>query len=317
MKQQTAASDRQDSSCPACGHGHIVNRGTIPAADEFAGRMLAAPLPGGSLLACQHCGLQFRHPRPSREKLDELYRAGSSDTWAVAPTVSRVDWQLAAERIRNMAIPRRVMDVGCFDGRFLASLPGGTIRSGLEIHPEAAARAARTGVEIIGNDFLALRSHAAQFDVVTAFDVIEHVYDPAELLNLMIDALRPGGMLIISTGDTQAWSWRLLGSRYWYCKTPEHMSFVSARWFRFALASRPAQVTEVVTFSHGGNSRRRAAMELVKNLAYWSLPSLFSLLRKAGAGQKSIGAHAELADAPPGWITARDHMLVVITRDPA
>jgi SAM-dependent methyltransferase len=171
-------------------------------------------------------------------------------------------------------------------------------------------------VHIIGNDFSALQGHPGKFDVVTAFDVIEHVRNPAELLGMMISAVRPGGLLMISTGNTQAWSWRLLGSRYWYCKTPEHMSFMCPEWFQSEVPLHSARIAEVVHFSHA-TSRVRAVRELLANLLYWCLPSLVAMLRWVVGGDGNNGSRGKLDFTPPSWATAKDHMLVVIARDQA
>lgn len=47
-----------------------------------------------------------------------------------------------------------------------------------------------------------------QFDAITRFEVIEHLQHPAELLNECRRILRPGGILLVGTGNAASWSFR-------------------------------------------------------------------------------------------------------------
>lgn len=306
---QTSA--RQE--CPSCRSQDLTVVGPIPASDLFAGRRLAEPLAGGSMVRCNGCTLSFRDPRLDKDSLDALYRAGGEEQWIGEQAQDRPDWRLAGAYIADAFGPAAsVLDAGCFDGAFLASLPGGGPRCGIEIHPGAAARAGTRGVRILGADFEALDAHPGAFDVVTAFDVIEHVEDPLRLLRSLYAATRAGGAVILSTGNAEALSWRLLKGRYWYCAIPEHLSFLNPRWCRDAARRLGGHVDSIQRFSHDARGGVKAATELAANLLYGIAPPLFRALRGAGVGRKDVSAHPALRDAPPRWITARDHMLVVI-----
>ena len=302
--------------CLSC-HGPAVCLGPLPGCNVFAGRSLSEVLPGGYLYRCRRCLLGFRHPRRAKSELDALYANGVSTTWEWTPS-ARADWRLAEAAIRayGNASPS-VLDIGCFDGSFLASLDHGATRAGIEIMPEAAAIAERRGVRLLGADFECLRHAADRFDVVTAFDVIEHVEDPFEFLTLLRSASKPGGLLIISTGDLDAQTWRLMKNRYWYCALPEHISFLSERWFRKAAAQLGLEVADCRHYPHSMEPLRRKAQEAISNLTFLMLPKVIGAMRRRGIGHMSAQLHPDVIDEfPPGWASATDHVLIAL-RTPA
>lgn len=297
-------------SCPDCG-GATDSLGPIPATNVFAGRTLGRPLPGGWLFRCRQCALGFRWPRLPKEELDALYIQGNEATWMAAPE-SRRDWRIARGWLAEpLAEGDSILDVGCFDGGFLESLVGRFRCYGIEIHPVARKRAESKGIEIIGSDFSAV---SGSFDCVTAFDVIEHVEQPRVFLQDCLAAVRPGGVVVIATGNLDAPTFRWMGSRYWYCTIAEHICFLSPAWFAGLTGSLGYRVLRQTTFAHGSNSLLWHVRGAASNLLYWLLPSVFKALRRWGVGGKDPRAYPELADHPPGWGSAKDHFIVLLEK---
>ena len=243
-------------TCPSCKSDILSFVGDISATDKFAGRLLPEPLFGGSFFLCNDCHLGFRHPRMTKEELDRLYRLGESDIWEDHIN-DRTDWKMAASFISTYQEGCRILDVGCFDGRFLDFLGHGLKRFGIEIHEDAVSRARSKGIHMIGKDYTVLEKSPGDFDIVTAMDLIEHVPDPNYFLRLLGNAIKPGGIIIVSTGNTQALSWRLMGSRYWYCTFAEHISFVNPSWCHKAAKQEGLTVEKIMSFSHSATNRRR------------------------------------------------------------
>ncbi|MEX1032388.1 MAG: class I SAM-dependent methyltransferase [Cellvibrionaceae bacterium] len=285
--------------------------GPIPATDLFAGRVLERPLSGGYLYRCTQCSLGFRWPRLSKEELDTLYVIGKEEAWTAAGD-SRIDWRIARGWIeQNLSTESRVLDIGCFDGGFLEPLVGSYRCYGIEIHSAARNRAEQKGIEVIGNDFSAV---SGNFDCITAFDVIEHVERPGSFLDDCLAAVRPRGWVLISSGNLDAFTFRLMGSRYWYCTIAEHISFVSPAWFLKLACVLDYQIVRRATFAHGNTSRSRYVKQLASNLMYRFGGSGFRILRKLGMGGKNVKTYPELADHPPSWMSAPDHFMVMMQK---
>ena len=62
------------------------------------------------------------------------------------------------------------------------------------------------------------------FDIVTAFDVIEHVADPREFLRAVSTFLEPGGIFFVSSPDVESLTAKVFGRR-WHFYYPYHLSY--------------------------------------------------------------------------------------------
>jgi len=214
--------------CRCCGSKNVRSRGKLPDAKVFAGAQLEQPLPGGKLYHCNNCKFVFRAPIFSKQSYDALYRAGVSTTWN---DEQRIDHELVREALQTYLTSGTVLDVGCSAGNLLMPLTDRYYTFGAEINIEAADMAEARGVHIVTHDLADVAQLPRVFDAVVSCDVIEHVVNPLELMQMLLAKTSANGLVIISTGNAYAWSWRLLGSRFWYCYLPEHISFVSPAWF--------------------------------------------------------------------------------------
>ncbi len=110
----------------------------------------------------------------------------------------------------------RLLDVGANTGVFLKSVGAYTSRArGLEPSREAAQSGRETlGVDIENAVIGEANLPPASFDIITMFDVVEHLCAPESDLAVLRDALAPGGRLFITTHDIDTTYARLLGRHY-------------------------------------------------------------------------------------------------------
>lgn len=252
---------------------------------------------------------------PSATQLNRLYQQAAETNWQY-DAAQRSDWEMARSWTERYYTGGRILDVGCFDGAFLDTLDPSWDRYGVELNEQAVQRARQRDVDILAHDIEALPHIEQHFEAVTAFDLIEHVPDPRKLLQQMASLTLPGGIIVVATGNRQAATWRLLGSRYWYCWLPEHLAFISEAWCRQAAETLGLTLLHTKRFSHNFQpTPRLIASEAAKNMLYRFLPQAFYALRAAGMGDIDTSHDPNLKKAPPMWTTARDH-LIAIFRNP-
>jgi 2-polyprenyl-3-methyl-5-hydroxy-6-metoxy-1,4-benzoquinol methylase len=162
-----------------------------------------------------------------REVEDEIYeaeRAGRELTFAK---------HLAAlQTVTGPAAGRRLLDVGAYTGVFVdVARVAGWDACGVEPSRWAVDVAKRRGLPIIEGTLTASELAGKRFDVVTMWDVIEHVPDPAVELGRAYSLLVPGGLLAVHTMDVDSLIARILGAR-WPWLMDMHIHYFSRRTLR-------------------------------------------------------------------------------------
>lgn len=179
-----------------------------------------ADLPEVGLYRCES-GFGFYYPF-SLVGDESLYRRLESFDWNYKE--DKWEHQAALPYIER---GRRVLDVGCGEGNFLAKAQAnGAIASGIELNQKAAKIAADKGIQMHAES---LHDHqfSGFYDVVTSFQVLEHVADPVAFVQGCIKVLRPGGTLVIGVPNDDSFL-RFDPSNY-LNQPPHHMGLWNRR----------------------------------------------------------------------------------------
>lgn len=134
---------------------------------------------------------------------------------------------------RSFPPPLRLLDVGCSSGALLAVAARlGFSPSGVEIASKAAETARRAGFEVFCGLLHEARFADEAFDVITAFELIEHLNNPLLLLRECHRILKPEGVLIINTPNAASWTASVMKERwdgFSLTSMGGHVSFFSPR----------------------------------------------------------------------------------------
>jgi SAM-dependent methyltransferase len=192
------------------------------------------------VVRCDECSFMFMNPQPTDGVLAQIYTEGysvfSTDDPSFPRQASDLKSVTAASYLEAIApwLPgspgqMKLLEVGCGDGHLLqeAERRGYSV-TGVEYSPHAVARAQaklQHGTVLIGE--LADQSLPDEgFDVCVLVDVIEHVRHPRTTLKILLQKLRPHGLLVVATPTRDSWSARLMGSNWMEFKM-EHLSYFS------------------------------------------------------------------------------------------
>jgi len=164
--------------------------------------------------------------------VDHEYTSGAYREYAKSRELKTATARPRLALIKSLAKGYRLLDVGCATGFFMeaATEVGFDVR-GLEFSTVAIGLA-RPNIRdrIVHGDVNVLRSQESEpFDVVTAFDIIEHMQDPTKFLQEIRDILHPGGVLAISSPDTGHLLRYLMGSKWPMLQPMQHTVLFSRR----------------------------------------------------------------------------------------
>ena len=217
-----------DATCPICG---VASK-------------LAERVGGARYYGCPVCETLFQHPMPTidevRGYLDTEYASGVYNDYVAAANLKSLTFRTRAKAIANRVGTGRLLDVGASCGFFVdEALSAGFDAYGVELSSEALARAPehlRTRLRLGDVNTIDL-SELGTFDVITAFDVIEHVFDPVAFLRDVQRVAKPGTWVILSTPDVSHLLRHLLRSRWPMFQPMQHMVLFSPRGLRLALSA--------------------------------------------------------------------------------
>jgi 2-polyprenyl-3-methyl-5-hydroxy-6-metoxy-1,4-benzoquinol methylase len=292
---------RNVTRCPLCG-GMGRERSALRRKHYYFARFeIPLPTDGVSLLECSDCSMLFKSAVPTAEACNQVMSGGATDVWRPKPG-------------RHPALPmmdpyigdaRSFLDIGASNGDLLAQLYEKADRvSAMDVveYPQCREIVMRNGEYIIGQLEGQLSWSGRPYDVVTAFDVFEHFLDADNAVANLLSFVRPGGYLIVETGD---WRTVPVPGDWYYTNLFEHQIFWTRATFDYLAAHFLFSIEEYSQVNHKG----RRAMALLKRLALSVITGLApqpwfrKAMLAAGRDPGHFGA--------PGLI---DHAFVVLKR---
>lgn len=193
-----------------------------------------------NVVQCANCRAVYLDPQPTLQQLDHAYSEhyyGEQEKKFFSPFELVLDYfrkQRARALTNHLAPNAHILDIGCGNGRFLhfVSQMGNYHLHGVELPGKAAQRAAQIPNihlkigELQANDF-----EPQSIDAVTMFHVVEHLPNPAEVLAIISQIIKPGGVAIISFPNIDSWQSRFFKGKWLHLDPPRHLYFFSPKDF--------------------------------------------------------------------------------------
>lgn len=182
------------------------------------------------LVKCTNCKLVFSHKIPSEKELNEHYAAYSYDREVNPPQETLKSYANLLDNFERFRKHNRLLDVGCGRGWFLieAQKRGWEVY-GTEFSDKAIEICERNGIRMFSGKLSGESLADNFFDVITSFEVIEHINNPLEDVSIIHQALRSGGLFYCTTPNFNSIMRYYLKEKYNVIEYPEHLTYYTKK----------------------------------------------------------------------------------------
>jgi SAM-dependent methyltransferase len=213
-----------------CGAAALGSKPPLYGVDRLHG------VPGEFIVArCGSCGAGVTSPEASREELASYYPSGYGPYERPANALVRLvsaairAWQgflalrgFPLESSRELP-PGRAVDVGCGRGDLGALLMRrGWQVTGVEPSADACAGARARGIDARQGTLADVPLEPDTYEIAVFKHSLEHVDDPVADLQRVREALRPGGLVLVTVPNFSSWQRRRFGSSWYHLDLPRH-----------------------------------------------------------------------------------------------
>jgi len=256
------------SRCRACGgEGETIHQ-------KLRDRVFGAP-GTWAMRQCRTCASLWLDPRPHPDDLSAAYRTyythaekGQGPLAGRSKAIKRLVPGHRAAAAGDLAYlgdqpPGAVLDVGCGKGRTLTALSDlGWRARGVDMDPAGVETALAAGCDVSVGTIDDAVTEPGGYDAVVAVHVIEHVEEPAAMVDSALSLLRPGGLIVVVTPNADSWLAHRYGRRWRGLEPPRHLQIFTPRALRSLLVDAGYQTVSTSTTVRGANAMARAERQL-------------------------------------------------------
>jgi 2-polyprenyl-3-methyl-5-hydroxy-6-metoxy-1,4-benzoquinol methylase len=265
------------------------------------------------LVRSKPLGFIFCSQIPSHKELEEYYEKYNRQEY-YSP-ITRVRFQELLTEMEPFRKTNKILDIGCGTGFFLEEAKAmGWEVFGTEFTNEAISICKSKGIAMQKGSLNTENYNAQMFDIITSFEVIEHINNPIEEVKGINKILRKGGLVYVTTPNFNALERFLLKADYSVITYPEHLSYYTPKTLNYLFTHNGFKKKKILTTGIS-ISRLKAGFrvknkkqnteifvsatstdELIRNKSHSN--SLFKLLQQAANGLLNL---FKIGNSLKGW----------------
>ncbi|MBR9705525.1 class I SAM-dependent methyltransferase [Candidatus Pacearchaeota archaeon] len=192
------------------------------------------------IVKCKNCDLKFLNPRPNEKEIKKYYP--DDIKWEKEePKVQNEKYSI----IKNLK-KGKILDIGCAKGEFLSFLKN----KGYDVYgvePSADSKIAEKKGIKVKNSISDFKKNF--FDIITMWQVIEHLHNPNETLKKINHLLKKDGNLVISTLNMESSEAKFFKKHWFHLDIPRHLYFFSPKTLKKLLQKNGFKIIKIKHFS--------------------------------------------------------------------
>jgi len=212
--------ENPDAACRVCG--------CLSPSRQFAVKKPASR--AGIFYYCHSCQSWSFYPKKHFDSYDaDYYGAGNSRVGGIAQCIRKFSANFRARFATGIAGSGECLDIGCGDGEFLkAMVAHGWSVKGTELPGPAFERAnKKLPGQILGTAKFETTFLPSSYNLITMWQVFEHLENPRQVLGSCASLLIPGGFLAVGVPNPFSWQ-ALWGKGDWlHFDPPRHLHLES------------------------------------------------------------------------------------------
>jgi len=187
------------------------------------------------LYECKHCLSRFFDVYQYDVSIQELYEKLATSKKNLSMTFLKSQyWEDQKRSIIQILkkTPKSILDVGCRTGDFLLHFDDAILREGVEISNYCTEIANKRGLKIYNKNLESINFNK-KYDLVSAYNILEHLIDPLSFLDKLSSIINKNGLLVILIPTHESLREKLLmrfHKRWHMYVPPEHLNFFSTRF---------------------------------------------------------------------------------------
>jgi len=182
------------------------------------------------LVQCKECGFIFDKRIPTNQELDEHYKVYSYTSLKPLSIATKKSYNKILDEFEKYRINSNILDISCGQGDFLIEAQKRNWNVyGTEFSKSAVDICISRGINMYQGDLTKNIFKDITFDIVTSFEVIEHINTPQNFISISKDKLRQNGLLYCTTPNFDALLRFIEKNKFKIIHYPEHISFFTKK----------------------------------------------------------------------------------------